>query len=54
MTHLNTLNVQPAEPIDSPQQARETVRGLVGHLDHGLNEGPVAACLPALIDGAER
>jgi AcrR family transcriptional regulator len=51
---LNTLNVQPADPIDTPRQARETVRGLVRHLDLGLNEGPVAACLPALIDGAER
>lgn len=51
---LSTLNVQPEDPIDTPQQARETVRGLVRHLDLGLNEGPVAACLPALIDGAER
>jgi AcrR family transcriptional regulator len=51
---LDTLNVQPAEPVDSPAQARDAVRGLVRHLDIGLNEGPVAACLPALIDGAER
>jgi TetR/AcrR family transcriptional regulator of autoinduction and epiphytic fitness len=51
---LTTLNVQPAEPIDTPRQARETVRTLMRHLDIGLNEGPVAACLPALIDGAER
>ena len=51
---LNTLNIKPAEPIETPRQARETVRGLVRHLDLGLNEGPVAACLPALIDGAER
>jgi AcrR family transcriptional regulator len=51
---LNTLNVQPDEPVDTPRQAREAVRGLVRHLDVGLNDGPVAACLPALIDGAER
>ncbi len=51
---LNTLNVQPAEPVDTPLRAREAVRVLVRHLDAGLNEGPVAACLPALIDGAER
>ena len=51
---LSTLNVQPADPVDTPHQAREAVRGLVRHLDVGLNEGPVAACLPALIDGAER
>ncbi len=51
---LDTLNVQPAEPVDTPTQARDAVRGLVRHLDIGLNEGPVAACLPALIDGAER
>ena len=51
---LSTLNVQPADPVDTPHQAREAVRSLVRHLDVGLNEGPVAACLPALIDGAER
>lgn len=51
---LDTLNVQPAESIDTPTRARDAVRGLVRHLDVGLNEGPVAACLPALIDGAER
>ena len=51
---LTTLNVQPAEPAETPHEARDAVRGLLGHLDVGLNEGPVAACLPALIDGAER
>ena len=51
---LNTLNVQPSEPADTPTQARAAVHTLVRHLDHGVNEGPVAACLPALIDGAER
>jgi AcrR family transcriptional regulator len=51
---LNTLNVQPEEPVDTPTQARDAVRNLLHHLDVGLNEGPVAACLPALIDGAER
>jgi len=51
---LSTLNVQPAESAETPGQAREAVRGLVRHLDRGLNEGPVADCLPALIDGAER
>jgi AcrR family transcriptional regulator len=51
---LNTLNVQPDEPVDTPIRARDAVRGLVRHLDIGLNESPVAACLPALIDGAER
>lgn len=51
---LSTLNVQPAEPVDTPSRAMDAVRGLVRHLDAGLNEGPVAACLPALIDGAER
>jgi AcrR family transcriptional regulator len=51
---LDTLNVQPAESIATPTRARDAVRGLVRHLDIGLNEGPVAACLPALIDGAER
>lgn len=51
---LNTLNVQPEEPVETPSQARDAVHGLIRHLDTGLNEGPVAACLPALIDGAER
>ena len=51
---LTTLNVQPAEPAETPHEARDAVRGLLRHLDVGLNEGPVAACLPALIDGAER
>ena len=51
---LTTLNVQPAEPVDTPSQARDAVHSLVRHLDIGLNEGPVADCLPALIDGAER
>jgi AcrR family transcriptional regulator len=51
---LTTLNVQPADPVDTPSRARDAVRGLVRHLDIGLNDGPVAACLPALIDGAER
>lgn len=51
---LNTLNVQPDEPVATPSLARDAVRGLIRHLDVGLNEGPVAACLPALIDGAER
>jgi len=51
---LTALNVQPSEPTDTPAEARDAVRGLLEHLDVGLNEGPVAACLPALIDGAER
>ena len=51
---LTELNVQPDEPMETPGQARDAVRGLVRHLDVGLNEGPVAACLPALVDGAER
>lgn len=51
---LTTLNVQPADAVDTPEHSRDAVRGLLRHLDIGLNEGPVAACLPALIDGAER
>ena len=39
---LTTLNVQPTEPVDTPQQARDAVYGLVRHLDAGLNDGPVA------------
>ena len=51
---LTTLNIQPEEPVDTPSRARDAVRNLLEHLDVGLNEGPVAACLPALIEGAER
>jgi len=51
---LDTLNVQPAAPIGSTGEARDAVLGLLRHLDVGLNDGPTAACLPALIDGAER
>jgi AcrR family transcriptional regulator len=51
---LDTLNVQPQAPIGSAGEARDAVLGLLRHLDVGLNDGPTAACLPALIDGAER
>lgn len=49
---LNTLNIQPqVEPVEDP---REAVLALLRHLDQGLYDGPVAACLPALVHGAER
>lgn len=51
---LDTLNVQPAAAPGSAAEARDAVLGLLRHLDVGLNDGPTAACLPALIDGAER
>lgn len=48
---LSTLNPPPAEvAANQPRSVTELVR----HLDAALNTGPTAACLPALIDGAER
>lgn len=50
---LESLNVQPRPDIDGATP-RESVRALLRHLDEAVNEGPIADCLPALIDGAER
>lgn len=54
---LSSLNVQPVpgpRTLDDPDAARRAVLDLLRHLDAGVNDGPVAACLPALVDGAER
>lgn len=51
---LDMLNRQPGTRTDSAADARHAVVTLLRHLDSALNVGPVAACLPALIDGAER
>ncbi len=48
---LSTLNPPPAELAS---EAPPTAYDLLHHLDQALNTGPVAACLPALVDGAER
>jgi hypothetical protein len=38
---LTTLNVQPSDPVDTPEKSRAAVHALVRHLDVGLHEGPV-------------
>ena len=48
---LSTLNPPPAERAG---ERAPTAMALLRHLDAALNTGPTAACLPALIDGAER
>lgn len=49
---LATLNPPPAE--GSAEEDPPTAHELLRHLDRALNTGPTAACLPALVDGAER
>lgn len=52
---METLNVQPAPgPGGQPQAPRERIRTLVRHLAEAMDGSRMSACLPALIDGAER
>jgi TetR/AcrR family transcriptional regulator, regulator of autoinduction and epiphytic fitness len=49
---LETLNVQPQ--IDGSATASEQVQQLLVHLAAAMADSPVAACVPALIEAAER
>lgn len=52
---LEYLNVQPApQPSDPAGDPREQITAIVAHLADALRESPVSACLPAVLDGAER
>jgi len=51
---IEELNRQPPPPGDEHVPARARVVELVRHLAGAMRSSPVAACLPALIDGAER
>ena len=51
---IDALNVQPpAQPADA-ETPRERISALLHHLSDAMRTSPVSACLPALIDGAER
>lgn len=51
---IDALNVQPeAGPADA-ESPRERISALLHHLSDAMRSSPVSACLPALIDGAER
>ncbi|AEV75169.1 transcriptional regulator [Mycolicibacterium rhodesiae NBB3] len=51
---LETLNVQPDPNRELVSgTARQQVELLLGHLARALTDSPVAACIPALIHGAE-
>lgn len=48
------LNQQPP-PLPADQETpRERIAALVRHLSEAMRSSPVSACLPALVDGAER
>ena len=49
---LETLNVQPR--IDASLAPREAIEQLLVHLAHAMDDSPVAGCVPALIEAAER
>jgi len=52
---MESLNVQPtADPDDRPADPREQVVAIVAHLAAAMADSPMSACLPALLDGAER
>lgn len=51
---VETLNEQPRPDGRPDESARDHVAALVRHLAEVMAESMVSACLPALIDGAER
>lgn len=52
---MESLNVQPSpRPSDEPEAPRERVRALLVHLAEAMDGSRMSACLPAVIDGAER
>jgi TetR/AcrR family transcriptional regulator, regulator of autoinduction and epiphytic fitness len=50
---FQTLNVQPAAPEEGGSP-RERITRLLHHLAEGTVDSPLSACIPALIDAAER
>jgi AcrR family transcriptional regulator len=50
---FQSLNVQPAPPEEGGTP-RERIARLLRHLAEGVTDSPFAACVPALIDAAER
>jgi TetR/AcrR family transcriptional regulator, regulator of autoinduction and epiphytic fitness len=51
---IDTLNIQPRPAADNGDTPRQHVATLLRHLADAMTGSRVAACLPALIDGAER
>lgn len=51
---IDALNQQPPPRPDTAESPRERIAALLHHLAEAMRTSPVAACLPALIDGAER
>ena len=51
---IDALNQQPPPLPAGDETPRERIATLVRHLSDAMRSSPVAACLPALIDGAER
>ena len=51
---IDELNQQPRPRPADNETPRARVATLVHHLSTAMRSSPVAACLPALIDGAER
>jgi len=51
---IEMLNQQPPPRSLGDEAPRERITILVHHLSDSMRDAPVAACLPALVDGAER
>ena len=51
---IDALNVQPEVGPADAESPRERISALLHHLSDAMRTSPVSACLPALIDGAER
>jgi len=51
---IDVLNQQPAPRSTGEEAPRARIATLVHHLSDVMRSSPVAACLPALVDGAER
>jgi AcrR family transcriptional regulator len=51
---IDELNRQPPPRLADDETPRARIATLVHHLSSAMRSSPVAACLPALIDGAQR
>ena len=51
---IEALNQQPPPRAAGDETPRERIASLVHHLSTAMRKSAVAACLPALVDGAER
>lgn len=51
---IEMLNQQPPRRSLGEEAPRARITVLMHHLSDAMRESPVAACLPALVDGAER